>query len=349
LDADVLPVPESEEEHIAEDDEEKEPELPRDVDPKAAKKQIKEKLAAESKGFDFSLLKEKKTPANDNFKQTVLWPLMDQLKRSTFEPVEERRTKSIISARYLRELIDIVEADSLGSSVHLPGKDTSTEHDIQRTESGSVYFEHGQTYDRRKVTINNEDRDVRFIGSVRTAKKSLPVGGGGFNSNHDSYGDTVAKGAFKKTISDAKAGVGPWPAMLSQHGFQDETPIGIWTGLDEEDRGLKMKGKLALNVKRGAEAYALLKMQPRPALNGLSIGYVAKDYEIHRSGPVKRTLKAIDLVECSLVTFPADKFARVASVKSGFGGDPVDDSVLANRWAANEFEGLRRLMNRNGR
>jgi len=49
--------------------------------------------------------------------------------------------------------------------------------------------------------------------------------------------------------------------MLMQHGGVDQTPIGIWSGLDEDDRGLKMKGKLALNVKRGADAYALLKMQ----------------------------------------------------------------------------------------
>src|ERR1700730_118879 len=52
--------------------------------------------------------------------------------------------------------------------------------------------------------------------------------------------------------------------------------------------------------------YALLKMKPRPAFNGLSIGYRAKDFELHRSGSgpngAKRTLKSVDLVECSLVT-----------------------------------------------
>ena len=112
--------------------------------------------------------------------------------------------------------------------------------------------------------------------------------------NVDSYGDTVAKGAFKKTIADAKSGVGPWPAMLSQHGSSDQTPIGICTGIDEDDRGLRLQGKLALNTKGGADTYALLKMKPRPALNGLSIGYRCTDYELHKAGsPARRTISRL--------------------------------------------------------
>ena len=187
LDADLLPQSDSEQEQTevrrgktAEDDEEKEPER---KDSAIVKQKNKDKLAAALADFG-KLPTPKKEPANDNFRQRAFWPLMDQLTRSTFEPDKERRAKNIVSARYLRELIDTVEADSFGSSVHLPGKDTPTDYDVQRTKSGKVYFEHGQTLDRRKVTINNEDRDERFIGSVRTAKKSLPVGNG-FDSNRD--------------------------------------------------------------------------------------------------------------------------------------------------------------------
>jgi hypothetical protein len=158
--------------------------------------------------------------------------------------------------------------------------------------------------------------------------------------NVDSYGDTVAPGAFAKTISDAKNGNAPWPAMLSQHGGNDPTPVGIWTGMDEDEHGMKLKGKLAINNKRGANIYALLKMKPRPALNGLSIGYRVRDAENHRSGSgpngAKRTLKQIDLVECSIVTFPADQFARVASVKQWVETDPVDEAAQWKNLAANE-------------
>jgi uncharacterized protein len=56
------------------------------------------------------------------------------------------------------------------------------------------------------------------------------TGYGSVFGNIDSYGDIVAKGAFKKTIADANSGVVQWPAMLLQHGgmtAEDATPIGV--------------------------------------------------------------------------------------------------------------------------
>jgi HK97 family phage prohead protease len=171
-------------------------------------------------------------------------------------------------------------------------------------------------------------------------------GYGSIFGNVDSYGDTVAKGAFKKTIADAKSGAGSWPAMLLQHGdatAQGKTPIGIWTEMDEDDKGLRLAGKLAIKTARGANAYALLKMKPRPALDGLSIGYRCTAYELHGKGsPARRTIKGVDLIECSLVTFPADKFARVISVKSCVEPEPVDEAAAFKRWAREDFEALRR-------
>jgi hypothetical protein len=77
-----------------------------------------------------------------------------------------------------------------------------------------------------------------------------------------------------------------------------------------------MEGKLELKTQRGAEAHALLKMKPRPALNGLSIGYRAKDFTMNgKTDKARRTLNAVDLVEVSLVTFPADKHATILGVK----------------------------------
>ena len=137
LDADVLPVPESEEEQTevrrgkkVEDDEEKETELPRAVAPKTAKQQVKEKLAAATAKFG-KLPKLPKEAANDNFKPVVSWPLMDQLTRNTFEPDRARRTKLIATARYIRDLIDMASADGLGNE---------NDCEVQRTESSSIFF-----------------------------------------------------------------------------------------------------------------------------------------------------------------------------------------------------------------
>lgn len=145
------------------------------------------------------------------------------------------------------------------------------------------------------------------------------TGYGAIFGNVDSYGDVIAPGAFADTLAEARK-TGLWPAMLSQHGgmgmtAEDMTPVGIWTDMAEDGIGLKLEGKFAPTA-RGQELHALMKMQPRPAINGLSIGYRAKEFSV-RSKPEepRRTLKKIDLFEVSPVTFPANGKARVTSVK----------------------------------
>lgn len=144
-------------------------------------------------------------------------------------------------------------------------------------------------------------------------------GYGAVFDNMDAYGDVISKGAFKASIAEAKK-TGIWPAMLSQHGgwgmdSDSMTPIGIWTSLQEDDHGLHVDGKLA-ETPRGQEAYTLLKMKPRPAYNGLSIGYYPVEWSMGtKPDEPRRTLKKIRLVEVSLVTFPANDQARINQVK----------------------------------
>lgn len=160
-------------------------------------------------------------------------------------------------------------------------------------------------------------REVKLAGDAAVMEFS---GYGAVFGNVDAYGDVIQPGAFADTLAEAQKS-GQWPAMLLQHGgmgfnAEDETPIGIWTDMAEDGVGLKVTGRLA-DTTRGREAYALLKMEPRPAINGLSIGYIAKAFE-PRSKPEdpRRKLTKIDLFEVSLVTFPANQKARVASVKA---------------------------------
>jgi hypothetical protein len=194
LDADLLePVPVPQQEPIevrrgnkAEDDDKPEPELPRAVAAKTAKQQVKEKLAAAQAEFG-KLPKLPKEAANDNHKHKESWPLIEQLTRSSFEPDMERRAKLIGVVHHIRELIDTVGADSLGLSIHVPGKQ-STDYSLQRTESGKVYYEHGQTLDRKKRTYdskNDEENAERFDGPVRTSKSSELVDNSGFDPFRD--------------------------------------------------------------------------------------------------------------------------------------------------------------------
>jgi HK97 family phage prohead protease len=125
----------------------------------------------------------------------------------------------------------------------------------------------------------------------------------------DNYDDVIASGAFAETLKSHRS-EGTMPAMLWQHDANE--PIGVWTEMVEDSKGLLIKGKLALDTTRGKEAHALLKMG---ALNGLSIGFMSKQWAYDRETEV-RTLTEIDLWEVSLVTFPANEKARVTNVKS---------------------------------
>lgn len=173
-------------------------------------------------------------------------------------------------------------------------------------------------------------RELKFAADDGAQAMSF-TGYGAVFGNVDSYGDVIEAGAFSKFLADVKSGNQPWPAMLSQHGgwqmsAEDITPIGVWTDFAEDGHGLKVAGQLA-DTPRGLEMYKLMKMSPRPAIDGMSIGYIAKEWE-PRSKPEdpKRKLKRIDLIEVSIVTRPANGKARVESVK--------------NDWTERDFERL---------
>lgn len=154
-------------------------------------------------------------------------------------------------------------------------------------------------------------REVRsFALQIKAAGDDGTVEGyGSVFGVRDNYDDVIAKGAFIQSLKDHKA-AGTMPAMLWQH--DADKPIGVWTEMVEDEKGLRIKGQLAMETVKGKEAHALLKMG---ALNGLSIGFMSKEWAYDRDTEV-RTLTAIDLWEVSLVTFPANEKARVTNVKA---------------------------------
>ena len=146
--------------------------------------------------------------------------------------------------------------------------------------------------------------------SIKAASEDGTIEGyGSVFGNVDEWDDIIAAGAFKNTIAAHKT-AGTMPAMLWQH--ESDAPLGVWTEMSEDANGLRIKGKLCLETEKGKEALALLKMS---AINGLSIGFVSKEWTYNNDTNI-RTLTDIDLWEVSLVTFPANKKARVTNVKS---------------------------------
>ncbi len=134
-------------------------------------------------------------------------------------------------------------------------------------------------------------------------------GYGSIFGNVDHHGDIVAKGAFARSLAEQKS-AGRLPALLWHH--DPHQPIGVYEAMKEDDRGLYVKGRLALKTQRGAEAHELMKMG---AVTGLSIGYRVREYSHDRDKDVY-TLIDVDLMEVSPVTIPANDSARITVVKN---------------------------------
>ncbi len=125
----------------------------------------------------------------------------------------------------------------------------------------------------------------------------------------DSYNESVEPGAFVESLVKHKR-EGSSPLMLWQH--DPWTPIGVWEDLAEDKKGLWGKGRLLAGVQKADEAMILLRSG---AIQGLSIGYREIDTQPSESGGPRKLLK-LDLLEVSVVSFPANRRARVESVKS---------------------------------
>jgi HK97 family phage prohead protease len=132
-------------------------------------------------------------------------------------------------------------------------------------------------------------------------------GYGSIFGNLDSYGEKVMPGAFSESLARHKR-EGTKPLMLWQH--DPYAPIGVWEDLVEDGKGLRGTGRLLKGVAKADEARILMKAG---ALQGLSIGY--REVEVEPEGN-NRLLKKLDLLEISVVSFPANRRARVESIKS---------------------------------
>lgn len=124
----------------------------------------------------------------------------------------------------------------------------------------------------------------------------------------DSYGDTIQRGAFSKTLQ-AHEERGRKPKMLYGHSMN--VVIGKWLEMREDDRGLFVRGELTPGHRMADDVHASLR---HGALDGLSIGFIDRDSEELEGGG--RLLKEIDLREVSVVSMPAEERALITSVKS---------------------------------
>lgn len=146
--------------------------------------------------------------------------------------------------------------------------------------------------------------ETKFLGLEWKADEAGEIEGyGSVFDNVDQGGDIVAPGAFTMSLRSGRK-----VKMLMQH--DPDKVIGVWENVAEDEKGLRVRGRLLRSVNKGAEAYELVKAG---ALDGLSIGFRTVK-SMDRNG--KRVIMQADLCEVSLVTFPMNEMARVDAVKA---------------------------------
>ncbi|WP_159726161.1 phage major capsid protein [Methylosinus sp. Ce-a6] len=157
------------------------------------------------------------------------------------------------------------------------------------------------------MTLEFKDHALEFKFTSEPLHAGAFEGLAAAYGNIDSAGDVIALGAFAASLADHKA-AGTWPALLWQHNMAE--PIGVIDALYETPAGLHIKGRLDLNVRRGAEAHSLIKSG---AIKGLSIGF--RTIDATRDARGVRTIKNAYLGEISVVTLAANIRAKVTSIK----------------------------------
>lgn len=134
--------------------------------------------------------------------------------------------------------------------------------------------------------------------------------------------DIVERGAFARSLrTRGAAGI----RMLYQH--DPGEPIGSWTEIREDERGLFVRGRLAEGVARSREVLNLMKSG---ALDGLSIGFRTVRAKADARTGIRHIHEA-DLWEISVVTFPMQPGARVERVK-GFSRGRLPTAREFERW-----------------
>lgn len=158
-----------------------------------------------------------------------------------------------------------------------------------------------------ELGTENLDFDCEFK-EIDTDEEGTFEGYASIFNNLDLGNDVIRKGAFEETLKNYKPRS---IKLLYQH--KTDEPIGVIDSLEEDNKGLYLKGRLLMGTQKGREVYEMLKAG---ALDSMSIGYRLKPdgykYDDKRK---RRVIKSVDLMEVSLVTFPMNPKARVTKVK----------------------------------
>ncbi|WP_447871163.1 HK97 family phage prohead protease [Serratia fonticola] len=166
-----------------------------------------------------------------------------------------------------------------------------------------------------KKTLSFEETEIKFTGD---GTQGIFEGYASVFGNVDSDGDVILYGAFKNTLEKQTRKV----AMFFNHRAW-ELPVGKWDALQEDTKGLFVRGQLTPGHSGASDLKAAMQ---HGTVEGMSVGFsVTKDdYSLAANGG--RIFKNISaLREISVCTFPANELAGVSAMKSIDGIETIRD------------------------
>src|SRR5690606_9605196 len=126
-----------------------------------------------------------------------------------------------------------------------------------------------------------------------------------FNDLIPGYNERVLPGAFSRTLAERAADGRPL-AILWAHNSSEV--IGVADALIEDGYGLKIEGRLILDIDRAKDARRLIK----EGIQSLSIGFWPQKWSRNDAGEI--LLEDVDLHEVSVVYSGASPRAKITEI-----------------------------------
>jgi uncharacterized protein len=154
-------------------------------------------------------------------------------------------------------------------------------------------------------TLSLNNCDIKFA-----AAEGAFSGYGSVFGNVDTKNDIIMPGAYAELLKDG----GDVPVYVNHGWLNNALPVGKWSGLKEDDRGLFGEAGLVMQMPSAVDAYWGMKSG---LVTGLSVAILPDAKATERRADGVRVIHRIKaLKEISIVTDPANGEARVTDIKT---------------------------------
>ena len=136
-----------------------------------------------------------------------------------------------------------------------------------------------------------------------------------FDRDPDSYGDVIARGAFKDTLEKWAASDACIPLLFGHRTDDPEMNLGAVIKAEEDERGLRIEAEFDPDNAKAQYARKLVR-EGRLSKMSFAFDVIEQGTITLEDGREANELRKVDLFEVSLVPIPANQHADVIDVKA---------------------------------